>query len=212
MTARRIYPTSNSDFNELAFGETKADINRETGEKSGERPGGWEKSEGGRGGGGRERRETAETSHRWPITPDNKHNLILYSFHLALRRGNPSPGIISDYLLAGANTPMRPHTHARRRLRSAHTRARMHACTQHAIHVYAFARYIFMSERWPIYCYRMRDRFSGGPCVSFALFLASSIAERFRGARPESKFFSYFRPNIYFDIWSTVETLFFEII
>lgn len=69
-----------------------------------------------------------------------------------------------------------------------------------------------MSERWPIYCYRMRDRFSGGPCVSFALFLASSIAERFRGARPESKFFSYFRPNIYFDIWSIVETLFFEII
>lgn len=34
-----IYSTSNSDFNELAFGETKADINRETGEKSGETKG-----------------------------------------------------------------------------------------------------------------------------------------------------------------------------
>lgn len=54
MTARRIYPTSNSDFNELAFGETKADINRETGEKSGERDQGGERSPRADGEGGAE--------------------------------------------------------------------------------------------------------------------------------------------------------------
>lgn len=51
MIATRIYSTSNSDFNKLAFGETKADINRETGEKSGETMEGGEKSSRGEGGG-----------------------------------------------------------------------------------------------------------------------------------------------------------------
>lgn len=132
--SRIYFDEHNSDFNKLAFGETKADINREKREKNLERPGkrkrrvrGGGRKERRVGGGGKEGRGAAESSHRWPITPDNKHNLILYSFHLALRRGNPSPGIISDYLLAGQHTYVPAHTYTRTVTHSAHTHTHTHA-------------------------------------------------------------------------------------
>lgn len=44
------------------------------------------------------------SSHRWPITIYNKHNWILYSFHLALRCGNPSRRIIILAILGRSYT------------------------------------------------------------------------------------------------------------
>jgi len=146
-------------------GETEADINTEGREKNLERP--REKSVTGVGrGNGR-----SQASHRWPITPDNKHNLILYSFHLALRRSNPSPGIISAISWPTNNTPMtRAHRHPRSMLHRivvhththTHTRARARAYIMHTYNVAVptcfcelarymqpantFVRYIFMLE------------------------------------------------------------------
>lgn len=155
------------------------DINTEGREKNLERPG--EKSVTGRegwgGGGGGRRNGRSQASHRWPITPDNKHNLILYSFHLALRRGNPSPGIISAISSADQQHTYDPaHTDSRRRMPRAPyrcTRTHIHSATLQRLRASASSRDIcgrlmrscatYLCLRWLIPTATGRDCFSGGP-------------------------------------------------